>query len=252
MALITVGSLNDFSAQFSTTIQDRPNALRGVHPIGVMSEANASLKKEKVEFPTSKSPRGVALNRIKLSRDFGNFFQHFFDVDHDVYFVAWAWDYSGKPVVQYPPSEVASGSAAITLSAGEVRQFIGAGVPLFVPRQVTSGIALRIQLWESKSDQRKLGETLERVATSIQESSLNSLLSVLASATGVTLATVNLIKEASLELAKVIGTVLKASNDDAVDLFEGYYPVSTQWSSRDETYEGHASEIALRLLSDDA
>ncbi len=131
------------------------------------------------------------------------------------------------------------------MRGGEAREFIGSGAVLFPPRSVAAGLSTRIQIWESAKGTRDFGQTLSTVADTIQKSKLNSLLTLIAMATGVASATVALVEQASLELAKVIGDVLKAISDDYVDFYEGYFPAAVPWTAGQTAYRGHASEIVL-------
>ena len=57
--------------------------------------------------------------------------------------------------------------------------------------------------------------------------------------------TITLIKDASIELAKVIGTILQSNGDDYVDFFEGYYPADQIWTAGNDSYNGYASVLTL-------
>src|SRR5689334_3124762 len=144
-------------------------------------------------FKVSPDSRGVALKTIKLTKDFG-FFKDLFNPAYNVYFIAWAWDFSGAPVVQYPPAQlgVTADTLVLTLRSQEERSFIGAGVLLFPARTVTAGINLCIHLWQSTQDVRGLGTTLSTVAQTIQSSTLNQVLSTVALATASPAAAVTL------------------------------------------------------------
>ncbi len=115
-------------------------------------------------FAVSDANRGVALKTIKLTQPLG-MFSGLFNPAKNIYFIAWAWDFSGSPVVQYPPAQLGQSpdGFVLTLRAQQERAFIGAGVMLFPPRKVTAGINLCIHLWESTGDVRALGTTLWRL-----------------------------------------------------------------------------------------
>ena len=112
--------------------------------------------------------------------------QGVFNKTNEVYFLSWAWDLSGASPFLHPAEGTAKEEAIIPLVAGELREFIGAGVVLFPARRVKSGIAVRIQLWESDAGARAFGKTLGDLAKTIQESKLTNLLALLALATGAT------------------------------------------------------------------
>jgi hypothetical protein len=86
---------------------------------------------------------------------------------------------------------------------------------------------------------------MTETADAIKKSDLNNLLTLISMATGVTGVTINLIKEASIELAKVIGIILQSNGDDYVDFFEGYYASDTAWTIEDESYQGNSSVLTL-------
>lgn len=68
---------------------------------------------------------------------------------HEVYFIAWAFDMSGRPVNFYPGKDFEPSDMLIPIKAGKVREFVGEGINIFPSQQVTGGIVVRIQLWES-------------------------------------------------------------------------------------------------------
>jgi hypothetical protein len=239
MALIQQGAFDAFSMT--------PEA-EGVTGLDTFSEVR-ELRRDappRVRLIESAEPRGLALRSIKLERGFESFLQKVFKGENEVYFLAWCWDLSGEPVSLYPGKTAEGSSSLIKLRAGDVREFtMGAGIGLFEPRQVTAGLAVRINLWESDEKRRRFGETLGSVTDAIKDSKLNNVLKLVALA-GPQLATITLVKDAALELAGVVATLLKADSDDFVDFFEGYYPAADAWPASDETHRGHASEIVLR------
>jgi hypothetical protein len=201
-------------------------------------------------FKVSENSRGVALKTIQLTKEFG-FLGDLFNPSYNVYFIAWAWDFSGSPVVQYPPAQlgVSPDNFVLALRSQEERSFIGAGVLLFPPRKVTAGINLCINLWQSRQDVRSLGTTLATVAQTIQSSALNQVLSTVALATATPAAAVTLATNASLELTGAIGAVLKTSADQHLDLFQGTYDVTQAWAAGDDRYQGQGTEIVLTRLA---
>jgi hypothetical protein len=165
-------------------------------------------------FAVSENSRGLSLKSIKLTKDFG-FFAALFNPAINIYFIAWAWDFSGSPVVQYPPAQLgfSPDSLVLTLRAQQERSFLGSGIMLFPPRKVTAGINVCINLWQSTQDVRAIGTTLGSVAQTIQSSKLNQVLSTVAAITATPAALVAMATNASLELTSAIGNALKTSND---------------------------------------
>jgi hypothetical protein len=82
-------------------------------------------------------------------------------------------------------------------------------------------------------------------ADAIEKSKLNNLLSLISLSTGVSGATITLIKDAAIELAKVIGIILQANGNDYVDFYEGYYASDQIWTVGEETYQGNSSILKL-------
>ena len=200
-------------------------------------------------FAVSETSQGLALKSIKLTKDFG-FFASLFNPAINIYFIAWAWDFSGAPVIQYPPAQLGFSpeNLVLTLRAHEERSFLGTGVMLFPPRKVTAGINVCINLWQSTQDVREIGATLGSVAQTIESSKLNQVLSTVATLTATPAAAVAMATNASLELTSAIGNVLKTSNDQHLDLFQGTYNVTQVWNPGDEVNQGHGTEIIMTRL----
>lgn len=258
MALISKGSINDFSVTAKSDSQlemldlkqkVRVEQLRqtgvSIRNVAELSQVTRIAPQDVFEFLTSPEERGLGLKSVELARGFDGFIRNLFRPDNEVYFIAWVWDLSGQPVYQYPGEGVDPESMIFKLKTGDVREFIGDGINLFPKRKVRGGIAVRIQIWESDADARSFGKVITEVADSIQKSELNSLLSLISLA-GAPLATVTLVKEAALELAKVIGTILKANSNDYVDLFEGYYAADQLWEPGFDNYTGNSAVLSLK------
>jgi len=245
MALITTGSLAQFSVEPTDAALESVPGADQVDNFGVLAEVTREAPAQVFRFTVSPEQRGLAVASLRLEKGFQSFLARLFHKTSDVYFLAWCWDLSGSPAALYPGTTADPASALIPMRGGEVREFIGAGALLFPARQVTSGLAVRMQIWESAQGTRQFGQTLSTVAETIQQSKLNSLLTLIATVTGVATATIALVEQAALELGKVVGDVLKASSDDYVDFYEGYFPASEPWTDGQSTYRGNASEIAL-------
>lgn len=245
MALIQHGSFEAFSAKVAAPAQAGRPALGTLRTLAHVREATRVVQPVSLEFDVSTGPRGLALKSLKLTQGFEGFLQNLFNPTNEVYFLAWSWDLSGVPVVEYPGTVANASTCIIPLRVGQVREFLGAGIALFPARTVTAGLATRILLWESDQGARDFGKAMSEVANTIKASELNNLLSLISPATGATAATVSLVKGAAIKLADAIGKILQANSDDYVDVYEGYYPASESWTSGDEMYQGHASEISL-------
>lgn len=245
MALIKTGSINDFNVIVKSPVKKKSPSLDRIRTFSEMREISRAVEPDSFDLITSKDPRGIGLKSIKLEKSFDGFLEKFLHPTNEIYFVAWAWDMSGKPVNLYPGKNVDAKDVMIPIKVGKVREFIGEGIDLFQKRKVKGGIALRIQLWESDEKGRNFGKAMSDMSDAVKKSELNNLLNLFSLGTGVSGATVSLIKDASLELAKVIGTILQTNGDDYVDFFEGYYAADKKWTKGNETYNANSSVLGL-------
>lgn len=248
MAIITEGAIGAFSARVKPSAARKSRGLTALHSLSLLTEATRAVQPVPVEFVSSNDRRGVGLKSICLKRGFEGFLKKLWTKTNQVYFVAWAWDMSGNPVVQYPGAHAKESKCLIPLAAGELREFIGKGICLFPPRRVTAGLALRIQIFECDQGVRDFGKAMEEIANTLKSSKLTNLLKFVGVATGATGATVAMVYEAARELTWAIGKILQANSDDYVDFYEGYFPAADPWEKQDAVYEGHASEITLSLF----
>ncbi len=248
MALIQHGSFDNFSAAATAKALEAQAAIGGLRTFSMLREAARDVQPVPIEFKTSATPRGLALKSIKLMQGFEGFLQRLFNPTNEVYFLCWAWDFSGNPPVEYPGLGAAPQSCLIPMKVGQLREFLGAGIALFPARTITAGLAIRIMLWESDQSTRDFGKAMIELSNTVKTSELTNVLSLIAMATGVTGATITAVATAAGELTKSIGAILRANSDDYVDFYEGYYPASDLWSAGDETYQGCASEITLTRL----
>jgi hypothetical protein len=245
MALIKVGSINNFSVTAKKEAIHKNESIEKVTTFTELSQVSRSVKPNSFELITSTDKRGLGLKKIKLEKDFGGFLNNLFGSTNNIYFIAWAWDLSGEPVNLYPGEDVNAETVLIPIKAGNLREFIGDGIPLFPKREVKGGIAVRIQVWESDKEIRHFGKAMSDTAEAIKKSKLNNILSLIAAGTGVSGLTITLVKDAAIELAGIIGTILQTNGDDYVDFFEGYYASDQKWIKNEETYQGNSSQLTL-------
>lgn len=245
MALIKVGSINDFSVAVKSTTKSKNLSLRGIKTFAELSEISKSVEPDSFELFTSADERAIGLKKLELTEGFEGFLQGMLNPTNELYFVVWAWDLSGQPIYQYPGTNTNSTDVIIPLKVGRVKDFLGQGLNIFPKRKVKGGIAVRIQLWESDQSIRNFGKAMSDTADAIKKSELTNLISLVSLVTGVAGATVTLIKDAAIELAKIIGTILQANGDDYVDFFEGYYAADQNWLIGDDVSTGNSSIITL-------
>jgi hypothetical protein len=247
MALIQKGTVSDFSVNARRESIIGSTLFSVVKKLHEFEQLQRTLPENSFEYTTSPEARGIALKSIKLTKGFEGILGNLFNLTNEVYFLAWAFDLSGQPLHFYPGQDIEPDSFIIPMKVGNVREFLGSGINLFPKRKVVGGIVLRIQIWESDKKVRSFGKVLKETADAIKKSELTHLLSAASLITGVSGATISLVTKASLELAGVIGTILKANSDDYVDFYEGYYPADTKWQTTEEKNSGLHSNIVLNM-----
>lgn len=245
MALIKVGSIGNFAVTPIEELSKERPFVKGIKTISDLKEISRGIPSDTFKYLTSQDKRGITLKKIKLLEGFEGFLQKYLNPTNEIYFLAWTWDLSGQPVNFYPGTISKPEDVIIPIKVGKERMFVGSGINLFPKNEVTGGICVRIQVWESDQKARDFGQVISEMADTISKSKLNSLLSLLSLATGVPAITVNMIKEASIELAKILGYIMTSNDNDYVDLFEGYFPSDLDWIVEEKTYCGQSSEITL-------
>jgi len=252
MALIKHGSFGDFAANVSPDALESLTLDKSVEildTVGVLEEATRPAQTATIQFPVSAEARGLVLKSMMFKEGFEGFLSKIFSGESEVYFLSWAYDLSGAPATLHPPSGVAAEDVVRKARPNEILTYLGDGALLFPARKVSSGIALRIQLWESDAGARRLGDTLKATADEISKSELNQLLKLIALAGGPTTATLGMIEEAAVELTKAIGIILKTNSEDFVDFYEGYFSATSPWSKAEEKGVGPHSEIVIGKLT---
>lgn len=250
MALITTKArLTDFSVRPAKESALEFEAVRGLSTIGEFRQVTRAAQSAKQVFETSPEPRGLAVKSITLTQDSRSFLEKFLDPTASIYYLAWCWDLSGDPVRVYPGLDATAADVSLSLRQGESKRFMGAGSLLFPQRKISAGLAVRLMVWESEKTYQQFGETLKAVCDEIKESNLNSLITLLATVSSVPGATLALIEKAGLELGSLIGTILKASSDDFLDLYEGYFPVSDAWDAGEFTESDSYTEMVFTRIA---
>ena len=141
MALITVGSIGDFSV---VPLQPAKKVLanpKRVDTFSVLAEVTNAVPANSFDFAVSTDRRGLALYSLQLKKQFQNFLARLFKKTSKIYFLAWAWDMSG--LSSYPGQTAEADTCLIPLKGGDLREFIGSGAVLFPPRTITAGLALK-------------------------------------------------------------------------------------------------------------
>ncbi len=239
MAVITHGAIADFSISI-----EEKEGLR----VQSLSDAGIQAKERTARFAISSDRRGVALGVLAMGEGFPGFIGRLFNLETEFYFLAWTWDMKG--VNLYPGESVDARTCLIPLRPNKrERRFIGEGAILFPPQTVTAGIAVRIQVWESKQGLRNFGQLMKKVGDIVSKSELSGILAMVAAgATGGALVTVQMAEKAAAMLAQEIGGTLAETSDRFVDYFEGYFSAAQPWATGSDTYTGKGSDITLNRI----
>jgi hypothetical protein len=248
MALIDVGTFDRISVRLRTEGRRAAPQER----IYILGDSPKTTPAKKYDFVQSRDRRGFALQRITLEKDIRGWAGRLFKRTTNVYFLSWAWDMSGEPIAIYPGELVRSGDCLIPMRAGQKREkkFLGRGPALFMPRRVSAGIELRIQIWESKKGTRNFGETMVKVKKAINGSGLSTTLATLgAVTTGVAGLTLGAIGGAAVELVGLVGGILKDRGDNYLDYYSGLYPADETWRRGEETHQTNVTSITLNRLT---
>ena len=141
-------------------------------------------------------------------------------------------DFSGAAPVVWPPDRITATDAIIDMSPGEIFEWtLGSGAPVFPERDVVSGIAIAIHVFDSDHNIDAMGQKIEDAAAAVKtDGSLADLLKQLASDPGGVAADVLL--GAVAEVGKIVGAILKDNQDDNVAFFTGYYEVDKSWDGK--------------------
>jgi hypothetical protein len=202
------------------------------------------------EFPKSKERWGLSLQSLRLNKELGGAFARWFDIDQEVYFLAWAWDLSGGKPYTYPAKEAPAEKCLIPMDKGELKLFLGQGISLWPLHQVTAGLNVKIMLWRCKQDTKDFGEAMVAVHDAIDKSDLIKQISALNTIAGPTGVALDAIEAAADALIGIVGKILASEKDEYLDYFEGNYAVSEPWETGPDNYPGKGASINLNRLAD--
>jgi hypothetical protein len=198
-----------------------------------------------------KQKRGLALRELTLKRshDPRGFWHWLFRKPHtesnEIYYVVVALDLnSDKPFVWPLDPEKADGTWT-EIKEGETHMFrLGAGAPVFPPRELTSGVALSILVAESDLEER---EAAQHVHDAVKE--LNSNANVLAFLAGAITDPAGITAVAALEaLAKsveIVSGALAKNGNDNLGAYLAFYPAVGSWA---ENLEDENEDTKIELV----
>lgn len=247
MPLIRQGYFDDLTVRLQPR-KVKPTWFDSIQNYGASREVQRDTEPTKLDFPTSGEPRGLALQSLKLLDGFEGFLKNLFNTQNEIFFLSWAFDLSGAAPTLHPETGVAPENVMFRITKNQAQTFLGKGALLFPPRPITSGLVVRIQVWEDDKGVRDFGATLDSVISTIHKSKLAETLKLLALAGGPSTATLALVESAAEELGAAVADVLKHNSDDMVDLYEGFFPVADDWKKGPFRVKQHHSEISLTRL----
>jgi len=223
MALNKSGRLLDFSVGSGQSLLSQKSSLKNFRTFNTSTEVTRILEPNSFEFLSSNEPRELPLKSIKLSEGFEGVLDNLINSANEVCFIAWAWDLSDELINPNHGTVPEINNALIRLKAGKLSECLEEGIYLFPKNNVLDGLPIRILIWESVQNVMNFGKLLTETVDAIQKSELLNLLSLLSFGKGISVSKLTAIQQASLELSKSIGIILKVNTDDFVDYFEGYY-----------------------------
>ena len=248
MSLITHGSANCASMKAKQDLILRKPVLKEFTRAGDLEQVTRNEQPVPVDYIVSPDNRGLAIKSITLKEGFEGFLGKLINPTNELFMVAWCWDLSGNPVFQFPEEGFNPQDLELNVEVNEPYSFLGSGRLIFPAQKVTCGINARIIIWESDEGIKKQGKTLKDIADAIKSSKLNNVLNLVNMAAGGSLTTYTTIKDAALELAGIIGSIMQANSNDYVDLFEGFFESTEPWDDQDIVCKHKACEIKLSKL----
>lgn len=199
--------------------------------------------------PLPRTARNVSLTlrEIQLSESFD--WALFGNAKNEIYVAAVAWDLSGRPPCIWPPEPAKLLPGTYDMEKGDRWRFVGDGLPLWTPGQVTGALYVRLVLMESDQEVRDLGKTIEKLHEAVDKSALPAALAALV-AGAASAGTLTAIAQAAWAVTGIVAGVLKDNGDDLVALFDGSYAVASLDKSRDDPYSQRGANVVLGLAID--
>jgi hypothetical protein len=204
-------------------VLSQKSSLKNFKTFNASTEVTRILEPNSFEFLSSNEPRELPLKPVELSEGFEGVLENLMNSTNEVCFIAWGWDLYDQSIAHFPVGNNEFNKAIIRFKAGKLSDYSDDGVHLFPKRNMKGGLAIRILIWESDQNVLNFSKLLTETADAIEKSKLNNLLSLVSFEKGVSATKLIAIQQATLELAKSIGSILKVNTDEFVDFFEGYY-----------------------------
>lgn len=255
MAVIRVGNFEDIgvragvAASVKAASKSGGRALRTPRSmsLGAAKDLRAEINVKGMELVRSKEAWALYLKRLTLRRGFEGFLSGLFNKTNEIYFVAFAWDYSGRKPKVFPYTTLEPSEYVLKMKKGQTREFVGDGVALWPARRVSGALNLILMVYESDREVQRSGEVLQTIHETVDKSTLTDLVSAIAANPAI--ATARAISGAVKDLVETVGKIMKKNKNDVVELFEGSYGTHLVQVSRREQYETDAAGVVLDLTA---
>ena len=266
MAVIRVGHVADLGVKARTRTLTRTGLRSGQKALALprsMSLTSArellpDLDVKGMELLRSREAWALYLKRLTLYKGFEGFLSGLFNKTNEIYFVAFAWDYSGRKPKVFPYTTLEPSEYVLKMKKGQSREFVGDGVALWPARRVSGALNVLIMVYESDREIQRSGEVIQTIHETVDKSTLTELVSAIAA--NPAMATARAISGAIKDLVETVGKVMKKNSAqefatkftallDVVELFEGSYGTHLAQSTRREHYETDAAGVILDLTA---
>lgn len=253
MAIIKVGNFEDLGIRVGSRAAVKSGARSGRKSLRLPRSMSLSASKQLaddlevkgMELVRSKDPWALYLKRLTLHRGFEGFLSGLFNKSNEIYFVAFAWDYSGRRPKVFPYTTLDPSEYVLRMKKGQTRDFMGDGVALWPARRVSGALNVIIMVYESDREIQRSGEVIETIHTAVDKSTLTNLITAIAANPAI--ATARAISAAAKDLIDSVGKIMKKNKNDVVELFEGSYGTHLAQASRLERYHTDAAGVEVDL-----
>lgn len=224
-------------------IPTRPQVLS----LRAAEDLRAEIDVKGMELVRSKEAWALYMKRLTLRRGFDGFLSGLFNKTNEIFFVAFAWDYSGRKPKVFPYTTLEPSEYVLKMKKGQSREFVGDGIALWPARRVSGALNVIIMVYESDREVQRSGEVIQTIHETVDKSTLTDLVSAIAANPAI--ATARAISGAVKDLVETVGKIMKKNKNDVVELFEGSYGTHLVQASRREEYQTDAAGVILDLTA---
>jgi hypothetical protein len=203
-----------------------------------------------IDFAPTKK-RGLTLRELTLlrSHDPRNFWGWLLHKPNrrvnEIFLVSIALDLNSPKPFVWPPEAVTADQAWVELREGETKTFnLGAGVPIFPPAELQSGIALAILIGESEEKERRAAQHVHDAVQKLNSDGdvLKFLAAAIASPATITAAAA---LGALVKAVDIVSGELAKNHDDNLGAYMAFFPATGKWKK--ENLEDGNADTRIRL-----